>query len=476
MKKVFTSTGELDKRAVSLGLSELVLQENASAAVAKVVKERYKGALVLGFCGGGNNGADALAALRRLCGEYECVAVLVSDKLNNNATTQLKIAKSAGLKVIKANEIDENTAGWISEALKGSVCVIDGIFGAGFKGELNPKIATLIASLNEAISANPLVLALSVDMPSGLDIAGIPSPLAFRANTTITMGAPKLGLFSDLAKDYVGELICADLGLCEGLYASGVSSDFLLEMSDMRLPNRIIQNVNKGDFGHAFVASGDMSGAARLCALSALNMGAGRVSIVAKKKLKDLEPEIMLKRNFSGASAVAIGMGLGGELYDIDEILALPCVVDADMFYHPSVLSFCAKAGAVLTPHPKEFASLLAFAGFGEFSVNEVVLNRFALARAFSQKFPATLVLKGANTIIANASKLYINCLGSAKLAKGGSGDVLSGMILALLAQGYDPLLASITATLAQAKIAANYSGSAFSYTPKDMIKGIKCL
>ena len=146
------------------------------------------------------------------------------------------------------------------------------------------------------------------------------------------------------------------------------------------------------------------------------------------------------------------------------------------MFYHPSVLSFCAKAGAVLTPHPKEFASLLAFAGFGEFSVEEVVQDRFALARAFSQKFPATLVLKGANTIIANASKLYINCLGSAKLAKGGSGDVLSGMILALLAQGYDPLLASITATLAQAKIAANYSGSAFSYTPKDMIKGIKCL
>ena len=148
MKKVFTSTGELDKRAVSLGLSELVLQENASAAVAKVVKERYKGALVLGFCGGGNNGADALAALRRLCGEYECVAVLVSDKLNNNATTQLKIAKSAGLKVIKAGEIDENIASWISEALKGSVCVIDGIFGAGFKGELNTKIATLIASLN----------------------------------------------------------------------------------------------------------------------------------------------------------------------------------------------------------------------------------------------------------------------------------------------------------------------------------------
>ena len=87
-------------------------------------------------------------------------------------------------------------------------------------------------------------------MPSGLDIAGIPSPLAFRANTTITMGAAKLGLFSDLAKDYVGELICADLGLCEGLYTSGFFSDFLLEMSDMRLPSRNTQNVNKGDFGH----------------------------------------------------------------------------------------------------------------------------------------------------------------------------------------------------------------------------------
>lgn len=479
MKKVFTSTQALDKRAINLGFSELVLQENASAAVAKVVKERYMGALVLGFCGGGNNGADALAALRRLCGEYECVAVLVSDKLNKNASTQLKIAKSAGLKVIKANEIDENIAGWISEALKGSACVIDGIFGAGFRGELSPKIATLIASLNEAMSSNPLVFALSVDIPSGLDISGIPSNTAFRADVTVTMGAAKLALFSDLAKDFVGELICADLGLCEELYTSDASSDFLLEMSDMRLPSRNIQNVNKGDFGHAFIASGDMSGAARLCALAALNMGAGRVSVVKRENRADfssLEAQIMLKSNFKGASAVAIGMGLGSSLYDIDEILALPCVVDADMFYHPSVLAFCAKAGAVLTPHPKEFASLLALAGLGEFSADEVVANKFALARAFSQKFPATLVLKGANTIIANAGKLYINCLGSPKLAKGGSGDVLSGMILALLAQGYDPLLASITATLAQAKIAANYSGSAFSYCPDDMIKGIKCL
>lgn len=490
MKKIFTSTTELDKRAVSLGLSELVLQENASAAVANVVKQRYMGALVLGFCGGGNNGADALATLRRLAGQYECVAVLVSDKLNNNASTQLKIAKNAGVKIIKSNEIDENIAGWISEALKGSVCVIDGIFGSGLSKDLSPKITSLIASLNEATLSNPLILALSVDMPSGLDLNGNLRPLAFRANATITMGAPKLGLFSDVAKDFVGELICADLGLCEGLYTSGVSSDFLLEMSDMCLPNRNIQNVNKGNFGHAFVAMGSMSGAGELCTLSALNMGAGRVSVVRASELgnsrensranladlRNLDPQIMLKSDFSGASAVAIGMGLGEAMFDIDRILALPCVVDADMFYHPSVLGFCAKAGAVLTPHPKEFASLLAFAGFGSFSVEEVVLNKFALARAFSQKYPATLVLKGANTIITNSSKLYINCLGNAKLAKGGSGDVLSGMILALLAQGYDPLLASITATLAQAKIAANYSGNAFSYTPQDMIKGIKCL
>ena len=110
------------------GIEHDVLRHRAALGILLRENVALERVGTLGFCGGGNNGADALAALRRLCGEYECVAVLVSDKLNNNATTQLKIAKSAGLKVIKTNEIDENTAGWISEALKGSVCVIDGIF------------------------------------------------------------------------------------------------------------------------------------------------------------------------------------------------------------------------------------------------------------------------------------------------------------------------------------------------------------
>lgn len=487
MKKIFYSTNELDKRAISLGLSELVLQENAAGAVAKCVKEQFKGRKVLGFCGGGNNGADALAVLRMLNGEYECVAVLTSTKLNENAKTQLNIAKNAGVRVFELGEFlefqsenfgipkagiptlefqNKNTS--ILE-FQNELCVIDGIFGSGLSRALSAQMIELINKLN-ALNA----LKIAVDIPSGLDLRGVPLGTAFEADFTITMGALKLALFNDLAKDFVGKVITADLGLSNKVFCGEQKNDFLLEFQDLKLPYRTKQNVNKGSFGHAFIALGECAGAGKLCANAAFNIGAGKVSVVGKAG--SLSAQIMKKSDFSGASAVAIGMGLGGAKHDLKSILPLPCVVDADMFWQSEVLSFAKSKKAVLTPHPKEFASLLKLAKMGDFSINEVLENKADLARRFSLEFGATLLLKGANTIIAQNGVLYICPLGSAKLAKGGSGDVLSGMIVGLLAQGYSPLNSAISAVLAQAKIALNYHKNDFSYTPNDMIKGIKCL
>jgi NAD(P)H-hydrate repair Nnr-like enzyme with NAD(P)H-hydrate dehydratase domain len=146
------------------------------------------------------------------------------------------------------------------------------------------------------------------------------------------------------------------------------------------------------------------------------------------------------------------------------------------MFGRGEVLNFASRADVVLTPHPKEFASLLNVAGLGKFEISEIVRRKFELARLFSQNFPATLVLKGANTIIARAGTLYVCPLGSNKLAVGGSGDVLAGIILAYLAQGFAPLSSAINGVIAHAKTAANYGGAAFSFTPKDMIGGLKWL
>jgi yjeF-related protein len=150
-------------------------------------------------------------------------------------------------------------------------------------------------------------------------------------------------------------------------------------------------------------------------------------------------------------------------------------VLDADVFYSPKVLDLL-NENCVLTPHPKEFCSLLRLCNIVDIDVKTLQENRFAYAKSWSKKFKAVLVLKGANTIIAKDGEIYIMPYGKNILAKGGSGDVLSGLVLALLAQGYDPLDAAISATLAHALSLKNFKKSSYALSPTDIIKGVKCL
>jgi len=176
-------------------------------------------------------------------------------------------------------------------------------------------------------------------------------------------------------------------------------------------------------------------------------------------------------------SAIVFGMGMGN-FYD-DELeklsnLDIPKVIDADMFYKKEIINFLSK-NVVLTPHPKEFASLLKLCELGEYSVSEIQNNRFELALKFSNKYPnVVLLLKGSNVIIAYKNQLYINPYGTQALAKGGSGDVLAGMIGSLLAQKYHPLKATITASLAHSfagDIKPNYN-----LTPLKLINNLSTL
>jgi hydroxyethylthiazole kinase-like uncharacterized protein yjeF len=170
-------------------------------------------------------------------------------------------------------------------------------------------------------------------------------------------------------------------------------------------------------------------------------------------------------------SALAFGMGLNNHFDDeMANILRLdiPMVIDADMFYKEIIKEFLEKQ-VVLTPHPKEFASLLKIVNIGEYSVEEIQKNRFSLAEEFSKRFPnVVLLLKGANKIVAYKGNLHIDPNGTVALAKGGSGDVLAGMIGALLAQGWHPLKAAIHASLAHS-VAGNYEPN-FSLTPMKLI------
>ncbi|TWO20492.1 NAD(P)H-hydrate dehydratase [Campylobacter hyointestinalis] len=461
MKNLYFDSDKFDKNAISsYFMSELILQENAANGVANLIKNKLElGSKILIICGGGNNASDAIAVARMLEGDYECKLFFTTSNLNENCKTQLKIAKQIGVKICENLSLD------------GVKCVVDGIFGSGLNKNLNNEISQILNLINDFKA-----LKIAIDFPSGLEKNGRILGACFKADFTITMGVRKLGLYSDAAKDFVGEIVCSNLGICESKFARE-NGDFLLELDDLTLPKREILNTNKGDFGHAFVACGELSGAAKICAKAALKMGSGRVSLVNLNKQNiNLDEEIMQKDSFKGADAIAVGMGLGKAKFDINEILDIPCVVDADMFYKKEILNLLHKDDAILTPHPKEFASLLNIAEFGNFSIEDVQRSRFELAREFSKRFSSVLILKGANVIITKNGVLYVSNLGTPSLAVAGSGDALCGILLGFLAQGFSPLDASLNGVLAHQKTALSYKANSYSFTPNDIIKGLQWL
>ena len=464
MKNLYLDTRVLDERAgEKFGLSEELLMENAAAGIANFIRKKFKkGVRVLGICGGGNNGADVLCALRMLEGEFECEFILASQNLKPLAIKQLERAKSAG--VCESKDVEDS--------LNGAKCLIDGLFGSGLNRNLDEKHIELISKINASTAYT-----IACDMSSGLSSEGKVLGACVKADTTITMGARKLALYSDAAKDFVGKIKVADLGISAQNYEC--ESDYhLLEKCDLILPNRKNQCVNKGDFGHAFIVSGEHIGASMLCAKAAFAFGTGLVSVISNESL-NLPTQIMQVSKISEKmNAGALGMGLGKkgiEELDAQILKGKKLVLDADIFYSSKVLDLL-NENCVLTPHPKEFCSLLRLCNIADIDVKTLQENRFAYAKSWSEKCKAVLVLKGANTIIAKDGKIYIMPYGKNTLAKGGSGDVLSGLVLALLAQDYEPLSAAISATLAHALSLKNFKKNSYALSPIDIIKGVKCL
>ena len=464
MKNLYLDTRILDERAgEKFDLSEEILMENAAAGIANFVRKKFKkGVRVLGVCGSGNNGADVLCALRMLEGEFECEFILASKNLKSLAAKQLERAKFAGVRESKD----------VENSLNSAKCLIDGLFGSGLNRNLDEKQIELISKINASTAYT-----IACDMSSGLSSEGKVLGACVKADTTITMGARKLALYSDAAKDFVGKIKVADLGISAQNYEC--ESDYhLLEKCDLVLPNRKNQCVNKGDFGHAFIVSGEHIGASMLCAKAAFAFGTGLVSVISNESL-NLPTQIMQVSKISDKmNAGAVGMGLGKkgiEKLDTQILKGKKLVLDADIFYSAKVLDLLDE-NCVLTPHPKEFCSLLRLCNIADIDVKILQESRFAYAKSWSEKFKAVLVLKGANTIIAKDGQIYIMPYGKNTLAKGGSGDVLSGLVLALLAQGYEPLDAAISATLAHALSLKNFKKNSYALSPTDIIKGVKCL
>ncbi|QOY51994.1 NAD(P)H-hydrate dehydratase [Candidatus Sulfurimonas baltica] len=451
MQKLFEEVATLDKRCYEeFFLNEDILMEHAANGIAEYIRSKFsKGAKVLFACGSGNNGADGIACARLLHVEYDVSIFYAKKPSSKMALLQEERAKSIGVKE--------------SKKLEDCDVLVDAIVGTGFSGELSDNLKNIISEMN---SSNAFKIACD-----------IPSAFKFRADVTLTMGALKRNMFLDSVKEFIGEIRVLNLGLSRELYEKS-SNWNLLDLDDLTLPFRTKEDSHKGSYGHLALACGDKSGAGIISALSALRFGSGLVTLVGFEDI-NIPHTIMYSHEVpKNATAIAIGMGLGEEFSDkeLAKFLdnELPLIADADIFYMSIISDILKRKNVVITPHVKEFISLLKITKIADISVEELQKNRFKYVEDFCKVFPhVTLILKGANVIIANGNKFYINPHGTSALAKGGSGDVLSGLVGSLLAQGHDCFFAAINGSLAHVKLALNYNGSNFSLTPDDLIEGI---
>ncbi len=461
MQKLFDEVNSLDKRCYEkFLLSEDLLMEHAASNMALYISQNHptlKSILIV--CGSGNNGADGLVLARLLYSKFDVKLYLANEPKSSMA--QLQLQRIQALNIDMVNELFE------------ADIIVDCLFGTGLNKPLDEKSITLLKTLNSYNSFK-----LACDIPSGINNLGQIDSIAFEADVTITMGALKTSLFSDVAKDYVGEIIVANLGVQREVYEVE-SNKFLLEKSDMKLPFRNKKNAHKGTYGHLNVVVGDKTGAGIIASIAGFGFGAGLVSIVCHENL-DIPYHIMQTHFISeNCTAIAIGMGLGK--YETDEIRKIlnkpiPKIIDADLFYDKLICEILNQE-IVLTPHPKEFCSLLKLCDIADIIVDVLQNNRFLYVEKFCTKYPnVVLLLKGANVIISKDKKLFINNLGTAILSKGGSGDVLSGLIGSLLAQGYSTLDSAIISSLAHSLASRNYDKNNYSLSPSDLIEEIKKL
>lgn len=495
---------EIDQKTVEeYGISGLVLMENAGLAVFRTVQE-ILGPLtdktVLIICGRGNNGGDGFVAARHLVNHGGRVRLMLAadpEALTGDARVNYDIWRRMGQKVYSV--ADRNSLQVLHLALMQADLVIDALYGTGFRGEVKDRLKRLVEAVNESDR-----VVVSVDMPSGVDAdTGAVRGAAIMADHTVTFGLPKLGLLLEPGTDYAGTVHVADISIPPGATAnvrrSLITSELVREWLHPRLPG-----AHKGHFGHVLVIGGSrgMVGAACLAARAALYGGAGLVTLAVPRSLQDVAaatvPEAMtagLAETVDGsisplardhildlqnkASVIAFGPGLSVHAETVEMVrlvlpaIRVPCVLDADALNALAIIASSSASRShldegggdesagplkaymptevadgghergppfILTPHPGEMSRLSGI------SVNELLSDRVGVAEGAAERWGCTVALKGRSTVVAGLRETYINPTGNPGMATAGAGDVLTGLVASLLAQGLTPVRAAAVA------------------------------
>ena len=466
---------DLDRRAAAeYGVSSLILMENAGAGSVREMERYYPGlyrSRVAVVCGKGNNGGDGLVVARHLANRGATVQIFLLAKtaeLKGDAATNLGIAERSGLSLIHVTTTQDLHAR--REALATADLIVDAILGTGLTGAARGIVGEAIQLLNNL--DRPVI---ALDLPSGLgsDDGRIVEP-CIRADLTLTFALPKRSLLLYPAACCAGEIRVVDIGIPRSLLADPNLTVNLTEHEQVRtaFPPRD-PDAHKGTYGHVLVLAGSpgKTGAAALCSLGALRVGAGLVTLAVPKGLNDLMEvkltEVMtvglpeteertvdfqarddLLNLMEGKRVLALGPGLSIHpetvrlVVDLVRSAKIPLVIDADgvtaLARQKEILSK-ASAPVILTPHPGELSHLLWI------PKEEVVDKRIAIAQKVASTYNVHLLLKGARTTVAEpGGQVYLNPTGNPGMATAGVGDVLTGMIAGLVSQGLTPGLAAV--------------------------------
>lgn len=486
----------------TLGLPGAVLMENAGSAVVSTLLQQYDDheASILVLAGSGNSGGDGFVIARKLSDygfNVELCLLTEEAKVKADALIHLNVYKNRNLPFFKLTEKNKKE---LEEKISNATIIVDAILGTGVHGVLKEPYHSVIQLVNQSMA-----FVLSVDIPSGLQAdTGHIEELAIKADQTVTFVMPKKGFFLQQGPQHIGEWKVVDISIPATIIEEqNIKLPKLITSSDVlaQMPKRPTSG-HKGTFGHGLVIGGSKSyvGAPIYSAKAAFHTGIGLVTLAVPSNnyplsavqlpealyipMEEQEGHFALNAfdaiDFSKYKAIAFGPGISrfNEGEKIVQTLfhhlnGQSLIIDADGLYflrNQMNLVKDYKGSVVITPHPGEMATLLGL------SVQEVETNRLEVAKQFSEKFNVYILLKGHRSIIATPEgTVWINPLGHDALGKGGSGDVLTGVVLSLLCQGASPEKALVCATFLHAQAAELKSTvlSHYGVTPNAVIEGI---
>jgi NAD(P)H-hydrate epimerase len=478
---------EIDKYAIeNLHIPSLILMENAATAVYEKIKDTGNKFLVI--CGTGNNGGDGLVIGRKLLlqGKDVCfVIVNPKDKFSEDFKTNFEIVKSitANIIIIKSLSDMDNFRGLLNDC----DVIVDSLFGVGINRELDAFYCKLIECINES---NKYVVA--IDIPSGLDgDTGLPLGNAVIANVTYSFEVIKRGFINYSAFKYIGNIEIVKFGIPESVKELNDEGIRLLDRSYYQsiIKKRSLYGY-KGDYGKVTIFAGSLgfAGAAYITTEACVKSGAGLTTLVTPMECQRIlsgslieamtanySEKTRIKNLVESSDVIAFGPGIKSEK-EFEEILlwiadnsTSNIVIDAEginiLSRREDILEKL-RGRMVLTPHLGEMSRLL------NIPINEIEDNRVEIAKEYAKKQECILLLKGYYTVITDGNNVFVNSTGDSKMASGGMGDCLTGIIASLIGQGNTPLEGALLGAYVHG-LSGQRCKEKYSVTARDVIENI---